>query len=356
MKADDYEVEFALDHVNFSRTDFGIHCVTNVLVSPEDDVEIRQLSLTNRSDRTRTLCLTSYFELAMAAHNADRQHPAFNKMFIQTEALPDRRTLLAYRRSRTDEPVDMYMAHRISNGLSDGPFEFETDRARFIGRGNNMECPAGAIARPGNSQGFVLDPVFSLRHQVTLEPNQRCEVSFILVVARTRDEVIALADKYAETYQIDRAIEFAWRSAQIELRLLHIQPDEARWFQQLANHMLFPNQLLRAPANQIEENHKGQSGLWPYAISGDLPIILVTIADSRDLHLIRQILQAHIYWRRHGFTADLLIVNEEEGAYDQPLRDKLVHLIQAYSASATSGDSGVSCCAVPIRFPSMISG
>ncbi|MBE0501011.1 MAG: glycosyl transferase [Desulfuromonadales bacterium] len=340
LEADDYEVEFALDRVTFSRTDFDIQAQTDVLVSPEDDVEIRRLSLLNRSDRPRTLCLTSYFELAMAAHNADRQHPAFNKIFIQTEALSERRTLLAYRRSRSDEPAETFMAHRIASETILTPFAFETDRARFIGRGNTLASPAGAITSPGNSQGFVLDPIFSLRHRVTLEPGQRCEVAFILAVARTREEVIALADKYSETYQIDRAMEFAWRSAQIELRLLHIQPEDARWFQQLANHMLFPNQLLRVSADQIMGNHKGQSGLWPYAISGDLPILLVTIAESRDLNLIRQLLQAHSYWRMHGFAADLLIINEEEGAYDQPLREKLINMIQAYASSTTSGHPG----------------
>jgi cyclic beta-1,2-glucan synthetase len=340
LKSEQYEVEFALDHVSYSRSDYGIHTLTNVLVSPEDDVEIRQMTLTNRSDRQRTLCLTSYFELAMTAHNADRQHPAFNKMFIQTEALPEQRTLLAYRRSRTDVPSDLFMAHRITSDQPEETFEFETDRARFIGRGNSMECPAGAIAKLRNSQGFVLDPIFSLKHQVTLEPHQRCEVSFILAVAATRNEVVALAGKYAEIYQIDRAIEFAWRSAQIELRLLHILPDEARWFQQLANHILFPNPLLRATDAQIMDNHKGQSGLWPYGISGDLPIVLVTIAESRDLNLIRQLLQSHTYWKMHGFSADLLIINEEEGGYEQLLREKLVNLIQAYSPSTANAQQG----------------
>ncbi len=321
---DDYEVEFALDRVTFSRTDFNIRSVMDVIVSPEDDVEIRRLSLTNRSDRRRTLSLTSYFELSMAAHNADLQHPAFNKLFIQTAALSDRHTLLANRRPRTSEPADMFLAHCIAADPAESPFEFETDRCRFIGRGNTLARPDGAVAAPGNSQGFVLDPVFSLRRQVTLKPNQRCEVSFILAVARTREQAIALADKYSDARQIDRAMDFAWRKAQIELRLLHIQPEEARWFQQLANHLLFPTQLLRATSDQIEENRKGQSGLWPYGISGDLPIILVTIAESRDLNLIRQLLQSQSYMRVHGFAADLLILNEEEGSYEQPLKEKLI--------------------------------
>ena len=123
----------------------------------------------------------------MAAHNADRQHPAFNKMFIQTEALPSQQLLLAYRRSQTAEPADMYMAHLIATAPGDSPFQFETDRNKFIGRGNTPARPFGAVKTPANSQGFVLHPVFSLRRQFVLEPNQRQEVTFILAVALRRN-------------------------------------------------------------------------------------------------------------------------------------------------------------------------
>jgi len=126
-------------------------------------------------------------------------------------------------------------------------------------------------------------------------------------------------------------MDFAWASAQHELQLLHIQPDEARRFQELTSQLLFPNPLLGPPTERIEENHKGQSGLWPYGISGDLPMVLVTIGEARDLTLVRQMLQAHTYWRSHGLIADLVILNEEADGYERPLRERLEHLIQAHS-------------------------
>jgi cyclic beta-1,2-glucan synthetase len=331
-KVDAYSVDFALDRAVFRRTDRSIRTETAVIVSPEDDVEIRRITLINRSVRTRQFNLTSYVELSMASHNADRQHPAFNKLFIQTEAVPEQQALLAYRRSRRDDDPPIYVAHRFTlEHAEDQTLQFETDRRRFIGRGRTLANPMGIFQELGNNQGFVLDPILSLRQSVTLGPGQRIEVSLVLAAGATRQGVLRLMDKYGDPHAIDRAMDFTWASAQLELRLLRIQPDEARRFQQLASHLLFPNPLLRPPTARIEENRKGQAGLWPYGISGDLPIALVTIGEARDVGLVRQMLEAHAYWRRHGLTSDLVILNEEVGGYELPLRERLERLIQTHS-------------------------
>lgn len=332
-----YSVDFTIDRAVFRRDDNGLHSETEVIVSPEDDVEVRRITLINRSDRTRSLNLTSYVELSMAPHNADRQHPAFNKLFIQTEALPEQQTLLAYRRARSESELPLYVAHRLTfaNSGDDCPpaekWQFETDRLRFIGRGRTPANPMGAVHELGNNQGFVLDPILSLRRSLTLEPGQRLQISLVLAAGPSREQVLLLMDKYRDPLEINRAMEFAWVSAQQQLQMLHIQPDEARRFQKLAGHLLFPNALLRAPGERLAENSKGQAGLWPYGISGDLPIALVTIGETRDISLVRQMLQAHTYWRMHGLSTDLVILNEEIGGYERPLLERLERMIQAHS-------------------------
>jgi cyclic beta-1,2-glucan synthetase len=331
-KVEPYSVEFALDGAVFRRDDNGVRTETAVIVSREDDVEIRRITLTNRSVRTRHINLTSYIELAMAPHNADRQHPAFNKLFIQTEAVPEHQALLAYRRSRREDEPPIYVAHRFMVEQAEHQtMQFETDRHRFIGRGRTLANPMGILQELSNSQGFVLDPILSLRQSVTLGPGQRVQVVSVLGAGETRQGVLGLMDKYHDPHAIERAMDFSWASAQLELRLLRIKPDEARRFQQLASHLLFPNPLLRPPTDRIEENRKGQAGLWPYGISGDLPIALVTIGEARDISLVRQILEAHAYWRRHGLNVDLVVLNEEAGGREQPLRERLERLIQTHS-------------------------
>jgi cyclic beta-1,2-glucan synthetase len=345
-KVKTFSADFTLDRAVFRRVDSGIHSETEVLVSPEDDVEIRRITLTNRSSRVRRLSITSYVELSMAPHNADRQHPAFNKLFIQTEALPEQQALLAYRRPRSEHELTLYVAHCLAleqsgNDLVQDPsWQFETDRKRFIGRGRSLANPMGAVQKLGNSQGFVLDPMLGLRRDVVLKPGQRARVSLVLAAGETREQVVLLVDKYNDQHAVEHAMDFAWGSAQQQLQLLHIQPDEARRFQQLASYLLFPNHLLRAPAERLEDNRKGQSGLWPYAISGDLPIALFTISEVREIGLIRQMLHAHTFWRIHGLSTDLVILNEESGSYERPLQERLEQLIQAHTVSAATDRAG----------------
>lgn len=331
-KVGEYLTNFTLDRAVFRRVDHGIESETEVVVAPEDDVEIRRMTLINRSLRTRRLNLTSYIELALAPHNADRQHPAFNKLFIQTEAVPQQQALLAYRRPRGEDDPPIYVAHRLTLEHAEGEvLQFETDRRQFIGRGRTLANPMGVFQELSNSQGFVLDPILSLRQSLSLGPGERAQVSLVLAAGETREQVIALMNKYGDSHAIDRAMDFAWASAQLELRLLRIQPDEARRFQGLASHLLFPNPFWRHPAERIEENRKGQAGLWPYGISGDLPIALITISEARDISLVRQMLQAHSYWRMHGLVADIVILNEEASGYEQPLRERLERLIRTHS-------------------------
>jgi cyclic beta-1,2-glucan synthetase len=329
---DSYEIRFPLDRAEFKRVDDGIETTTEVIVSSEDDVEIRRITFVNRTLRIRRLELTSYFELALAPHAADRQHPAFNKLFIQTEAVDWLGALVAHRRPRTEDEAPIYVAHRMTlSNSGNSLFSYETDRRVFIGRGHTMAAPM-ALKRPlANTAGYVLDPIFSLRREVRLAPGQRVQVSLVLAAADTRKSALELMEKYSDVASIERAFELAWASSQLELRMLRIQPDEARRFQYLASHMIYPGGQLRAPMERVRTNHKGQSGLWPYSISGDLPIALVTIGDAQDIGLIRQLLQAQAYWRHHGFYADLVILNEEASAYEQPLQERLERLIQAFS-------------------------
>ena len=340
---DRYSVHFPLDRAEYRRRDYGIETQTELIVSPEDDVEIRRITLTNHSLRGRRIEATSYYELALATHSTDRQHPAFNKLFIQTEALPSSRALLAYRRSRQEDDPRIFAVQSldiIGGSALPSQLQYETDRRVFIGRGRTLRNPIGIEKKLANTAGYVLDPVFCLRRELYLLPGQSLQLVAVLGVAESREKALLLIDKYHEYAAVERAFEIAWASAQLELRLLHIHPDEARRFQQLAGFMMYPSSHLRPPSDRIISNRKGQSGLWPYGISGDLPILLIKIGDVGDLGLVRQMLQAQAFWRRHGLLTDLVVVNEEASSYERPLMERLEQLIQSFSMVTAKDQPG----------------
>ncbi|MCW3055771.1 MAG: glycosyltransferase 36, partial [Chthonomonadales bacterium] len=327
-----YAVTFAADKAEYRRRDNGIETITEIVVSPEDSVEVRRITLSNRSLRPRTLELTSYLEVAMAGHNADRAHPAFSKLFVATEALEAQHALLAGRRPRAAEDAPIWAVHCVADDGAFAPsLQYETDRARFLGRGRSTDRPIAMEGDLSQSVGDVLDPIFSLRRTVTLEAGARVQIAFVTGAASSRDEAVALAEKYHDLRATHRAIEMAWTHAQLELRHLRIHQDEAQLFQRLAAHVLYPNPLLRPVPERLTRRVLGQSHLWAYGISGDLPIMIVTIGDPQDVDLIRQTLMAHTYWQQHGLKVDLVILNEEAATYDQPLHNQLKRMVEAYS-------------------------
>ena len=333
-----YNATFSADRVTFRRRDLEIETFTEIVVAPEDSAEIRRITLTNTSKRVRRLELTSFLELALAPHAADRAHPSFSKLFVQTEALEERRALLANRRLRSPKDTPIWACHFVVIGdeaQSSTRFEFETDRARFLGRGRDARDPISLDNELGQTQGAVLDPVFSIRQSVNLAPGQRLQLSFVTGAGESRERVLEIVQKLGDAQAIERAFELAWTNAQLEMHRLRIEPDDLQFFQQMAGLMLYPSAGLRANARRISSNRLGQNGLWAHGISGDLPILLVQVGSERDVRVVKQALMAHAFWRARGLKTDLVILNEEATSYEQPLSESLKRLVQSqaqYSA------------------------
>ncbi|HUA87616.1 MAG TPA: glucoamylase family protein [Bryobacteraceae bacterium] len=330
-------VTLAADRIQFIRRVSGIETTMHVTVAREDDVEIRRVVAINRSLRTRHIELTSYAELSLAPHRADAAHPAFAKMFVETETPADG-VLLAHRRLRSPGDPPVWAAHVLigASGAS-----FETDRAQFLGRGNTVENPRALTQDLTGSCGTVLDPIFSLRCRVTLEPRDRREIVFLTIAAPSREAVLSLVEKYRRAESITRAFEMAWTRSQLELRYLGVQPSAAHRYHELAGRLLYPDGSLRASPGRLARNRLGQSTLWTYGISGDLPILTVTASDARGVALVRELLLAHNYWRLVGFKADLIVLNLEQPSYDAPLRQQLQRQMDAHSRESIDKPGGI---------------
>jgi cyclic beta-1,2-glucan synthetase len=335
-EADSYEVAFSEDHAQFSRRDGSIATRLIVVVSAEHDAEIRRVSLTNLGSHYRQIELTSYAEIALAPQAADAAHPAFQNLFVETEFVPDIGALLATRRPRSRDEKPIWAAHVAAvDEETSGVIQYETDRARFLGRGRSARSPVSVIdGRPlSNTVGAVLDPIFSLRCRVRLAPGATAHAIFSTVVAESREDVLDLADKYRESATFERAATLAWTQAQVQLLHLGIDADEALLFQRLANRIIYSDPSLRPAASLLASNERGAPGLWAHGISGDLPIVMVRIDEVEDLDIVRQLLRAHEYWRLKLLDVDLVILNEHGTTYAQNLQESLEALVRMSQSS-----------------------
>ncbi|MDA9922013.1 hypothetical protein N9E25_01670 [Verrucomicrobiales bacterium] len=327
-----YEAIFVQGRAEYRRRDEEIYAHTEVAVSSEDDVEVRSVTLTNLSSRERNIELTSYAEVVISPPNSDLAHPAFSNLFVQTEILKPSNAILCTRRARAPGENPPWMFHLVTTqGARSGEISFETDRSKFVGRTRSTANPV-AFDRPGplsNTDGSVLDPIVSIRQNVTLHPDISANWHVISGMAETREEALHLIERYSDPSFASRAFEMAWSHSHVESQQLRITEAEAQLYTQLASSIIYANPLHRAPSTILTRNHRGQSGLWALGISGDLPILLMRIADVHRINLVKHVLQAHAYWRGKGLHVDLVILNEDFSGYRQVLQDRILGLIAA---------------------------
>ena len=326
-----YHVIFSADKAEFHRTDGEIETFTEVAVSPEDDVEIRRVTLSNRGIRRRVLDVTSYFEIALTSQAADQAHRAFSNLFVETEAVSEPRTLLFSRRPRSSEETRVWGFHVLACEVAEEcEWSCETNRAHFLGRHRGVDAPMALDPGAALSEtvGAVLDPSCSLRQEITLEAGESARLVFVTGVAPDRESALRLADRYRAMRAAQRAIDLSWTASQIELRDLGIGSAEAVTLQRLASRLLLTDPYSTLKVTTPVENGLPLSALWSLGISGDFPILLVRVAELEHAPLVRQALLAHQYWRHKGLVADLVILNTRPSSYSDDLDDRLKLLVR----------------------------
>jgi cyclic beta-1,2-glucan synthetase len=331
VEPETYEVIFSEDRVEIIREDGAITTTLVVAISPEDDAEVRRVTLTNHGARMREVELTSYAEIVLARQADDRAHQAFSKLFVETEYLPEFGAILAKRRPRAEGDPEIWAAHlTVVEGETIGDVQFETDRVRFLGRGHGVRGPVAVLdGWPlSNTAGAVLDPIFSLRRRVRLARGATAHISFWTLVAATRQELLSLIDKHHDRMAYERATTFAWTQAQIQLHHLGIGPGEAHLYQRIANRIVYSDANLRPASDVLQAGMRNASTLWANGISGDLPIVLVRIENSENLDVVRQLLRAYEYWRMKQLAVDLVILNEKPTSYIQDLQVSLETMVR----------------------------
>ncbi|WP_243760378.1 glycoside hydrolase family 94 protein [Pseudomaricurvus hydrocarbonicus] len=349
-----YAAMFSEGRAEYRRRDGEIETYTEIVVSPEDDIELRRVRLTNRSLTRKTIEITSCTEVVLSTPDADAMQSAFGKLFVQTEVLSHENAILCSRRPRSTGEKPPWMFHLLgANGTAVNDISFETDRMRFIGRGRTSAAPQAMIDTTplSGSQGSVLDPLAAIRCSIVLEPRQSATVDFIFGAASSREECMTLIERYQDRHLTDRVVDLAGTHSGVILRQINAHQLEAQLYRRLAGAVIYANATLRADASILIQNRRGQSGLWGYAISGDLPIVLLKITDINCLDHARQLIQCHAYWRLKGLAVDLVIWNENHIGYRQQLQDQIMGLIATSSDAHTIDRPG----GIFVRFAEQIS-
>lgn len=326
---DAYEITYAIDKAEFRRLDGELETLYEVTVCPENQVEVRQLRLVNHGSEERVVEITSYAEIALCPAAADLAHPAFQKLFVETEYVPGETALIARRRPRDAKQRPLFGVHVLSCADAHGQdVQFETSRANFLGRGCSPRAPQALDpgVRLSGTVGTVLDPIFSLRCKVRVPAESSVVVAFTTGVAESRDEALRIADQYHDLRGVQRAFELAWAYNQVNLHHLQMTAARAQRFQRLASSLIFPDPVLRGPQQSIRLNRQGQNGLWRFGISGDRTILLVRVSEQDQVEFVQELAQGRRYWESLGLHIDLVVLNELPGSYFDELQEQLQRL------------------------------
>jgi len=332
VPVDRYEAIFCDAKAEYRGRHRGYDMHMEVAISAEDDIELRRLYLSNRISRPRTIEITTYAEVVLAPAVNDDAHPAFSNLFVQTQIVRDKQALLCTRRPRSHEETPPWMLHLVAvHGADINAISYETDRARFLGRGNTPRAPQALTEQEvlSDSEGSVLDPIVAIRTRITLAGDQQVVIDMVTGIAPQRAGCMALIDKYRDRHLADRVFDLAWTHSEAVRRQINASQADAYLFQRLAGPLVYTHPFLRAAPQVLLQNRRGQSGLWGFAISGDLPIVLLQVADLGSLEMVRQLVRAHAYWRQKGLEVDLVIWNEEQGGYRQELQEQILDLVGA---------------------------
>ena len=329
--AQNHRLTFSEDRAEFYVQQADLMLSLDVLVCAEDDGEVRRLTLVNRGSQSRQFDVMSYAELVLTTVANDLAHPAFAKMFVQTEFDQATGALLATRRLRSDHETAIWVAHFVVvEAVEILPLQYQTSRAQFFGDGATLSSAQALTSGTAWSAttGTVLDPVVALKQRIELAPGKTARLAFWTLVAATKAELLVLIDQHNERSAFERAAMLAWTQAQVQLRYLAVNVAEAADFQRLGSAILYADGRFRAPMAAILRGAAAQSGLWQHSISGDLPIVLCHIDDIEDLACLKQLLLAHEYWGLKRLAVDLVIINEHAASYVQDLQGAIENLVR----------------------------
>ena len=345
-EADFQEITFHPYKVEFNKRAFGIAASMDILVASDDDIEIRRVHLTNQSEQTRTITIASYAEIILSSQLDDLRHQAFNKLFIENHVEQDQQAIIYARRLRGGDEQPLYMAHAwYSESSFISNVSYITDRTTFIGRTYDIHNPQifgdkKFLAKKQIIEENSLDPIASILITVEIPAHDSVSLYYFSTASAQKSSLIPVLQRYRSQSFIQRCFDGEKIKAEHNLQEINIEPRDIEFFDKFFSMILYPNYKYRAQEAILQKNQLGQSGLWPFGISGDLPICLIKINDLEQINVVSRILKGYIYWRSRSIKTDLVILNQRDTSYDQELNTLLQRLLSKLGATPWVGVKG----------------
>ena len=324
-----YEIHFMPDCSKYIGNYNNIITNFKVVISPNEPVEIRELEIENQGEEEEIIEVTSVLEPVLSSKEQEYAHPAFNKLFLKTEYLQETGSILVERNSRNGNDHIYMGVNLYTEDESIGELEYETDRAKLIGR-TNLGIPKMIVNSTPFSRnlGIVPDLEIGLKRTMKIAPGGKVSISLIIAVSEEKEQIEENISKYKNEEHIKRVFELSKIRVEEETRYLGIKGKEIEKYQKILSFILFQNPTKKLYINRLADREYKQADLWKYGISGDLPILLLKIKDVNDIYVVKDILKAYEYFRTKNILIDLVILNEEENIYEKYVKEGIERAIQ----------------------------
>ena len=336
----DMQVNFFAHMATFTRTENDLNSTMEVTVASDEPLEIRRIHLINNSTTSRHLRLTSYGEVILNQQADDTRHPAYNKLFIESEYLPELNLLVFQHRKKTGTEQQVFLGHMlvVENASlqknQNRPVRFETDRRAFLGRERNSHDPLALQSESylTGATGTTLDPIFSLGQEIHLRAHDTFTLAYLTFTAPSRSALLRIAERFKSWTRVENTFLQSNAAKLTWLGRRKIGREDLRTNLDLLSLLVYPLGQKRASAEILSKNVLNQSGLWRFGISGDFPIILLEIDDAKQLNLLAEVVQAQDFLRRHGYNSDLVVLNTQPSMYSSELNNTMMRRLRLIEA------------------------
>jgi cyclic beta-1,2-glucan synthetase len=333
--AENFEVNYFAHMAVFRRVDHGITSTLEITVHPDDPLEVRRIHLQNTGSHIRHLQLTSYGEVMLSKRAGFNRNSAFNKHYVESEFVPELDLQIFKRPANSNNETAVYMGHMLVVKTDGGPSGHEpityheSDRSRFIGRGSTLRKPNALISEQTflEAGGETIDPIFALGQEFEIKPLESVELAYLTFAGDDRDALIALGRRYRNWDLIERSFHQSDLAARSWLGQENFETRSLKNSMQILSALLHPFKALRASPAVIAANQLSQSRLFRLGVSGDNPILMVELAASRQIDLVREVLQVHRFLQNRHFPVDVVILNCQQSNSGAELDETLHELL-----------------------------